>query len=258
MRMGGWRVPTSLPLPPLLRCVHTRTRAPISLSLSLSFSFSFSLLCVLRTLVLLGSTGLARTARPSRPLHAHALTTLPPPHPHPTQVSIVACSMAWQFAIHFGGFGGGRPAFTPEDHQFARQRGVMTVSDAYWAPVRWFWAGVYGFCDVIAPYIMNNPKNAPLLVPILGLSVWTPAVFFCFLRWHLEAKAAGLGFSFGMAFAYRVLQMGPYFKFFANAAVMIHKEGHANKTKKGLFKGPLSPVLNHICTCCAAVALTRG
>ena len=170
----------------------------------------------------------------------------------------MACSMAWQFAIHFGGFGGGRPAFTPEDHQFARQRGVMTVSDAYWAPVRWFWAGVYGFCDLVAPHIMNNPKNAPLLVPIFGLSVWTPAVFFCFLRWHLEAKAAGLGFSFGMAFAYRVLQMGPYFKFFANAAVMIHKEGHANKTKKGLFKGPLSPVLNHICTCCAAVALTRG
>ena len=47
--------------------------------------------------------------------------------------------------------------------------------------------------------------------------------------------------------------MGPYFKFFAHAAMLIHKEGHANKMT-GLFKKPYSTVLNHVMEWCVHVA----
>jgi len=108
---------------------------------------------------------------------------------------------------------------------------------------------VYGAMDSFfqwtAGRIMKDARNWGFLFYMLLLSTWTPALFLVCAYTHMSQPAATATFSFGMCYCYHVLRMGPYFKFFAHAATLIHKEGHANKMT-GLFKKPYGAVLNHV------------
>lgn len=88
----------------------------------------------------------------------------------------------------------------------------------------------------IARIIMRDERNAPYLYTLIGVGIWTPALFIaCFLWQFFVGYQVAWYIQVLVAFLYNVLMMGPYFRFFSNIATLIHKEGHDTR---GLFKAP--------------------
>lgn len=86
----------------------------------------------------------------------------------------------------------------------------------------------------VARGMMKDERDAPYLYSLFGIGVYTPALFAGCLYWQLQyGDAAGWWTAVLVAFAYHVLMMGPYFRFFAYISTLVHKEGHA---PRGLFK----------------------
>lgn len=152
----------------------------------------------------------------------------------PWQGAVVVACLVWQLSLYFAGFGGGRPGGVP-------------IGMHGWNPLgKLFYWLRDGLSNSIAPYILHDPRNAPYLPWMLALWTYTPFVFYTFASYYIaHREELALHEKLGMAYAYHALRMGPYFKMFAHAATLIHKEGHANKTGKGIFKiGGF--VLNHL------------
>mmetsp|Transcript_8840 Transcript_8840/g.23201 ORF Transcript_8840/g.23201 Transcript_8840/m.23201 type:complete len:440 (-) Transcript_8840:31-1350(-) len=104
-------------------------------------------------------------------------------------------------------------------------------------PGRALWALIERASTAAAPHLLQDTRDAMLLPIVFPLVVY-PTVLFAACA-HLQPRDAP--FSLPLMFAYHVLRMGPYFRFFAHACVMIHKEGHF---ARGLFKyGALNRVL---------------
>lgn len=88
----------------------------------------------------------------------------------------------------------------------------------------------------LADRIMRDERNAPYLHTLMGVGIWTPVLFWaCFFWQVLHGFQTPWYTQLAVAFAYNVLMMGPYFRFFSNIATLIHKEGHDTR---GLFKAP--------------------
>jgi hypothetical protein len=112
------------------------------------------------------------------------------------------------------------------------------------APAARIGAALARAAQALARVSLRDPRNAPYLYTLVGVGLWTPALLVAsfFLQQRLAAAprfpwpAAVLA-----AFAYHVLMMGPYFRFFAYVSTLVHKEGHE---PRGLFKPPFG-ALNH-------------
>ncbi|MCW3127726.1 MAG: symbB [Bacteroidetes bacterium] len=88
----------------------------------------------------------------------------------------------------------------------------------------------------LASHIMRDERNAPYLYTMVGVGLWTPVLFWgCFFWQVFAGYQVAWYIQVIVAFAYNVLMMGPYFRFFSNIATLIHKEGHDTR---GLFKKP--------------------
>mmetsp|Transcript_76462 Transcript_76462/g.231795 ORF Transcript_76462/g.231795 Transcript_76462/m.231795 type:complete len:528 (+) Transcript_76462:56-1639(+) len=79
--------------------------------------------------------------------------------------------------------------------------------------------------------MMKDPRNHSYIPWIAFLSIGTPTLFFWAMRRH-----SLYGLEFSTLFIYHILRLGPRFKFFAHAHVLVHKSGHDHR---GFFKGPL-------------------
>ena len=108
--------------------------------------------------------------------------------------------------------------------------------------VQWLGAWLDQRVQKVGAVMLKDPRNAPYLYSFFGIGLFTPTLFFSSLYWHLHWGATAAWSTLLLwAFAYHVLMMGPYFRFFAYISTLIHKEGH---TPRGLFKKPYS-IFNH-------------
>jgi len=127
--------------------------------------------------------------------------------------------------------------------------GISLLLDPFW---NFFWNSSLGvhlwkIIDSIsqkaAPVILQDTRDA-LLLPILIPLLLYPPILLCVAihiqygsvwRFISNTSQQNLNsqFSLVVLLAYHVLRMGPYFRFFAHACTMIHKEGHF---QRGLFK----------------------
>ena len=94
----------------------------------------------------------------------------------------------------------------------------------------------------IAHITMRDERNAPYLYTLIGVGIWTPVLFVLCFYWQMAYGSHYAWYiSVLIAFAYNVLMMGPYFRFFSNIATLIHKEGHDTR---GIFKAPYTLLNN--------------
>eukprot|EP00040_Diaphanoeca_grandis_P027618 m.157462 g.157462 ORF g.157462 m.157462 type:complete len:511 (-) comp31057_c0_seq1:184-1716(-) len=157
----------------------------------------------------------------------------------PWQLPVLVATLIWQFLLYFAGFGGGAP------YGGDTGGGIPVETPAKLAFVREFHEKVRKLSEKVAPHLLNDVRNAPLLPWIFGIAIYVPVLYTVFLKMHLSREDGS--FSFLLCYVYHILRMGPFFKNFAHASTLIHKEGHVNKGGKGFFKGPFAFVLNHVC-----------
>lgn len=92
--------------------------------------------------------------------------------------------------------------------------------------------------QALAKVLLRDERNAPYLYTLVGIGIYTPALYIGFFVWQmLNESTTSLPMQLFMAFLFNVLMMGPYFRFFSVVATLVHKEGHDTR---GLFKQPFT------------------
>jgi len=91
--------------------------------------------------------------------------------------------------------------------------------------------------QIVANYVLRDPRNAPYLPHMIWLSFWGPFLFFLGLYRYMN-----YGFEVWVFLTLQFARIGPRFRFFTYNHVLLHKEGHDHR---GFFKPPFN-ILNGI------------